>query len=94
MALSKPAVIAYDVSIRRSRATILRILKEWRIDGQKSVHECRLTEKEAEEIFIQLAEWIDLATDLLLLAWLEPQRDILCRGIARNRVRKQLWIVG
>jgi len=93
MNVRKTAVIAYDVSNRKARAKILRILREWRIDGQKSVHECRLKEQEAEDIFIQLAEWIDEETDLLLLAWLEPQRETICRGVARNTTHRQLWMV-
>ncbi len=94
MSVRKAVVIAYDIADRKSRNRVLRILKEWRIDGQKSVHECWLTIREAEEIFLQLVEWIDPETDLLLLAWLEPQREMLCRGIARNTLRKNLWVVG
>lgn len=94
MQSQQPLVIAYDVSERRSRAKILRILKDWRLDGQKSVHECRLSKAQAEELFLQLTDWIHPKTDLLLFAWFEPQRQILCRGLGCNKVRNNLWIVG
>ena len=94
MSYLQPIVIAYDVTDRRTRARVLRILKIWRLDGQKSVHECRLTSNQAEELFLQLSDWIDPESDLLLFAWLEPHRRVLCRGLGRNMIKEKLWFVG
>jgi CRISPR-associated protein Cas2 len=70
----KAAVIAYDIRCDKRRRRIARCLKSWRLDGQYSVFECRLTEAEARELFLQLVEHIDPEQDALLLAWLDPAR--------------------
>ena len=56
---------------------------EWRLDGQKSVYECVLSAAEAQELFIQLGQAIDPATDRLLLAWVAPRRSLYARGAGR-----------
>ena len=78
-----PVVIAYDISAHRTRRQVYKILLEWRLDGQKSVHECLLSAAEARELFMQLGTAIDPNTDRLLLAWLAPQRRPQVRGTAR-----------
>ncbi|MFB6259758.1 MAG: CRISPR-associated endonuclease Cas2 [Thiohalorhabdaceae bacterium] len=77
------AVIAYDIASDHRRRRIHRILLAWRLDGQKSVHECLLSASEARELFIQLAGETDPDHDRLLLAWLEPDRPIHTRGQGR-----------
>jgi CRISPR-associated protein Cas2 len=79
----RPAVIAYDIADDRTRRAALRILREWRLDGQLSVHECLLSATEAAELFVQLAEVLDPETDRLLLAWLHTRRPALARGKGR-----------
>jgi CRISPR-associated protein Cas2 len=79
----RPAVIAYDIADNRTRRAALRILREWRLDGQLSVHECLLGATEAAELFVQLAEVLDPETDRLLLAWLHTRRPALARGKGR-----------
>ncbi|WP_295888530.1 CRISPR-associated endonuclease Cas2 [uncultured Thiohalocapsa sp.] len=78
------AVIAYDIASNRTRRAVLKVLREWRLDGQKSVHECLLSDAEAAELFIQLGEQIDPDTDRLLLAWLPPRRGMHARGLGRT----------
>lgn len=85
----RPAVIAYDISSNASRRRVLRILRDWRMDGQLSVHECLLTPAEAEELFIQLCEHIDPDHDRLLLAWLNPRRPVHARGPGRASTAAQ-----
>ncbi len=87
-------MIAYDISDNKNRAKIYRILKEWRLDGQKSVHECKLTGQQAEELFLQLSEIIDTKTDNLLMIWIEHRRKILARGLGKSAsMFKKLWLV-
>ncbi len=93
MSSRRPIVIAYDVSCNEHRGKILRILKNWRLDGQKSVHECLLTPTEAEELFLQISQHINIKTDVLLFAWLEPKRKVLCRGTGKNAISSTLWHV-
>lgn len=78
-----PVIIAYDISADQTRRRIYKILLEWRLDGQKSVHECVLSAAEAQELFIQLGQAIDPATDRLLLAWVAPRRPLFARGAGR-----------
>lgn len=91
----RPAVIAYDIECHCTRRQVLRVLREWRLDGQKSVHECRLTAPEAEELFVQLAEAIDRDRDRLLLAWLAGHRPALARGRGRvDALSRELLTIG
>ena len=79
-----PAVVAYDISHNKTRRKIHHVLKRWRIDGQKSVHECLLSRHEAQALFIELGELIDPATDKLFLAWLSPDRAHYNKGLGRS----------
>ncbi len=94
MNIRKPVVFAYDITKNKTRYKVLRILKEWRLDGQKSVHECRLKLRQAEELFIEINERLNPKTDLLLMAWLEPHRSVLYRGIGKNSVSRKIWYMG
>ena len=71
----KPAVIAYDICCDRRRRRVARCLQTWRLDGQYSVFECRLTDAEAREVFLQLVDLIDEDEDALLLAWMDNTRE-------------------
>ncbi|MBT6339967.1 MAG: CRISPR-associated endonuclease Cas2 [Desulfobacula sp.] len=88
----RPIIVAYDISRNKIRTRVRKILKEWRLDNQKSLYECRLTNRQAEELFLQLSENLDHKTDKLLMAWLEPHRNLLYRGIGRDRINKKLWV--
>jgi CRISPR-associated protein Cas2 len=77
----RTALFAYDIHNPRVRRVSLKTLREWRLDGQLSVHECVLSEKEAARVFVQLNRDLDPQTDRLLLAWVQLHRPILSRGI-------------
>lgn len=70
----QPAVIAYDIACDKRRRQVARCLKAWRLDGQYSLIETRLTEAEAAELFLQLTGLLDGKVDALLLAWLDNTR--------------------
>ncbi|MDD4273327.1 MAG: CRISPR-associated endonuclease Cas2 [Desulfobacter postgatei] len=94
MALSRPIIVAYDISSSRDRARVRKILKEWNLGNQKSVYECRLTQAQAEELFLQLSREIDTKTDNLIMAWLEPRRSILTWGLGKHTsVNKKMFMV-
>ncbi len=71
----RPAIIAYDIVSDARRRKVRRRLAAWRLDGQYSVCECRLAPREAEELFLQLADIIDEQEDRLLLAWMDNHHD-------------------
>ena len=77
----KPAVIAYDIVCDKRRRQVARCLRTWRLDGQYSLFECRLTPTEADELFLQLTQLIDPDADALVLAWMDPSRQ--SRAITR-----------
>lgn len=90
MGRKRPVLVSYDITMDKTRRHVFKILKDWRLDGQKSVHECRLTSTEAAELFIQLEENLNPKTDLLMMVWLDQHREIICRGTGRNTVREEL----
>ena len=80
----KPAIIAYDISNPLRRRRVFKRLQAWRIDGQKSVHECLRNEREAQELYAQLMELIDTDSDHLLLAWLAPGKRPEGAGLGKT----------
>ena len=54
------AVIAYDVSANSTRRRVFRILKDWKIDGQKSLVECRLRKPRPKSCSCNSAKKMDL----------------------------------
>jgi len=91
----KNVVIAYDISANKRRRRVFRVLKQWKLDAQYSVFECRLTRGEADELFLQLVDLLDHDTDSLLLAWLDTRRQ--AKGLtrcARPGFLVPVWYIG
>lgn len=76
----KPAVIAYDIHDAKSRKQALQLVHGWRVDGQKSVHECWLSSEEACVLFAKLCDLIDPQSDHVLLAWVNQHDKPLGLG--------------
>ncbi len=94
MAKSKALIVAYDISENKTRARIRKILREWNVGNQKSVYELRLTQKQAEELFLQLAIQINPDKDNLVMAWLEPRRKVLTKGLGKHtKINKKLFYI-
>jgi CRISPR-associated protein Cas2 len=81
---TQPVIIAYDITSDATRRRVRQVVQEWRLDGQKSVHECLLTQPQAQELFLQLAETLSGTRDRLLLAWVAPHRACMARGKGRT----------
>ena len=73
----KACVIAYDISCDKRRRKVFKCLKVWQLDRQYSLFECKLTQSQAEELFLQLTELIKEEEDTLMLVWLDNYRDSL-----------------
>lgn len=94
MAESKPIIVAYDISKNKVRARVRKILKEWNLSNQKSVYECRLTQRQAEELFLQLSHEINVKTDNILMVWLEPRRKIHRLGQGKkSSIHKKMFFI-
>jgi len=90
----RSVIVTYDISDNKIRTKAFKILKDWRIDGQKSVHECLLTNNQAMELFLQLNTPLNQNTDKLMMVWLDSHKKVLCRGLGRNNMKKFLWNKG
>lgn len=88
--MKKPIIFAYDITENKSRYRVFKIMKSWRIGGQKSVHECRLNINEVKELFLQIVEHLAEKTDSLLVVWLEPHRRILHRGLGNSDINSKV----
>ena len=84
MSKRSPAVVAYDIRENATRRKVFRVLKDWRIDGQKSVAECYLSLHEAEELFVHLSELVDLETDRIAIAWLQQPIRVRTLGMGSS----------
>lgn len=81
---SRLAVFAYDIRDDKVRRHALKTLREWRLDGQLSVHECQVDAIQARRLFEQLGDELDPATDAWLFTWVEGHRAVLARGKGRT----------
>lgn len=79
-------VIAYDISDSGRRCRAARIMRQWRLDGQRSVAECLLSLSEADELFLQLTDCLDDAHDRLLLCRIPHGRSLHRRGAGKGAV--------
>lgn len=75
-------LVCYDVSCPRRLARTLLVLKSWSTGGQKSVHECWLSDSERAALVADLAAVIDRAEDSVLVFRLDPARGVRTLGIA------------
>lgn len=71
----KAAIIAYDISSNKHRRKVFRCLQIWGLDSQYSLFECYLSQKEADELLLQMTDLIDSETDSLLIAWVDNSRE-------------------
>jgi len=85
-------IISYDISNDKTRKKAFKTLKDWRYDGQKSVHECKLTMNQAEELFLQLNEPLNQESDKLMMVWLDSHRNILYRGCGKANLKNNVWV--
>jgi CRISPR-associated protein Cas2 len=61
----------------------LQLVRGWRVDGQKSVHECWLLPQEAQVLYAKLCALIDPQTDHVLLAWVNQRETPVGLGVGR-----------
>lgn len=69
----RPYLFSYDISEPTNARQVLRCLKRWRVDGQLSVHETWLAPSQAEMLATDLLDYINPATDSLMLGRLSQR---------------------
>jgi CRISPR-associated protein Cas2 len=73
---------AYDVSDPRRLRAALDLVKGYSTGGQKSVHECFLTEAEKAHLLHHMALVLDEDADSFLLLRLDPRARVITLGKA------------
>jgi CRISPR-associated protein Cas2 len=73
---------AYDVADPRRLRAALELVKGYATGGQKSVHECFLTEGERTQLLREVARVLDEHEDSFLLLRLDPRARVLTLGRA------------
>lgn len=77
---------AYDVAAPRRLRAALELVKGYSTGGQKSVHECFLTEGERARLLLDVAQVLDEEEDSFILLRLDPRARVLTLGRAREPV--------
>lgn len=77
-------LISYDIADPRRLQKIGRILRGYKVEGQKSFCECWLTPSERDRLLAYLQAQIDPACDRIHAFSLDPRRRPLLWGIARS----------
>lgn len=75
-------LVAYDIACSKRRAKALKAVRAFGLDGQKSAHECALSEAERTELETRLRGIIDEKTDRLMITALDPRTKI--RALKQN----------
>lgn len=75
-------VAAYDVRDPRRLRRALQLLRRYSSGGQKSVHECFLTDAEKESLLREAGEVMDFREDHFLVVPLDPRSRVRTLGIA------------
>ena len=91
----REVLIAYDIQKNSRRYRVRRCLQEWELASQYSVFECRLSAREAEELFLQLTNMIDEENDKLILVWMDKLRNAKAlTPSAQLGFQSAAWYVG
>ncbi|MBI3935965.1 MAG: CRISPR-associated endonuclease Cas2 [Betaproteobacteria bacterium] len=77
---------AYDVAAPRRLRAALELVKGYSTGGQKSVHECFLTEGEKAHLLHDMALVLEEDEDSFLLLRLDPRAKVLTLGKALEPV--------
>jgi CRISPR-associated protein Cas2 len=75
-------LVAYDIADPARLNRVLRLMKGWKVGGQKSFCECWLTPAEQRSVLAQLAALIDPDADRIHLFSLDPRMTPRLAGIA------------
>lgn len=75
-------IAAYDVRDPKRLRRALDLLKQYSSGGQKSVHECFLTDAEKQRLLSEAEEVMDFREDHFLVVALDPRSRVRTLGIA------------
>ncbi len=92
--MRKLYLVAYDISAKDRLRNALQASRSFAIGGQKSVHECTLSEAERDELQETMKDLLDLEEDRLLLLRLDPRAVSFTLGRAVRPQVSTVFYVG
>lgn len=85
---------AYDISHPRRQRHTLNAIKPYARDGQKSMYECLLTDRERDTLLEEIKGGLDMSSDAFALLRLDPRARIIRLGKAGKPTSKSLLWIG
>ena len=73
-------LISYDVCDAKRLRAVLKVTRQYATGGQKSVHECELSDAERGDLLATLAMIIDEEEDSLFCIRLDPRQAVITLG--------------
>jgi len=87
-------LVAYDVREPKRLRAALKAVRAFAAGGQKSVHECFLTDAERQELTRNLRDAIEPAVDQAVILRLDPRARIETLGIAVKPADPPFFYIG
>ncbi len=84
----------YDVACPDRLRAALDVSRRFATGGQKSVHECWLTDAERHDLLRRLRRVIVESEDRVLIVALDPRRDAIPLGAATSPVDRDVIVIG
>ncbi len=91
MAKRKLYLAAYDISDDRRLRRALRVARDYATGGQKSVHECYLTDSEWHALLQRMAQVIDPDEDRFLLVRISQNAHTRALGLGEAPSQPAFW---
>jgi CRISPR-associated protein Cas2 len=73
-------LVAYDISDNRARNTALKLCRQYATGGQKSLHECWLSDRERAALISDLHQIINEHSDRITLVRLDARQSTFALG--------------
>lgn len=85
---------AYDVRERKRLRNALKVARAYASGGQKSAHECWLTESEIDNLLSSMSDTLDTACDSFMLIPLSVAKPVRTFGVAAQPANPDYFYMG
>lgn len=85
-------LVSYDIACPRRLGRVLKAAQAYRVEGQKSMHECWLTDTELQAFRPQLVSLIDPQEDRIHILLLDPRMTPQLWGRAHSFVQQTYFM--
>lgn len=86
-------LVSYDISCPKRLYRVLKVAQAYRVEGQKSMHECWLTDTELTDFRPKLAHLIDPNEDRIHILLLDPRMTPQLWGKAQTFIKQNYFMV-